>query len=305
MYAASVDLKQMPLNPTQLAALSRMFSPSVFREMAKRGRSALFRRLFGEMGDASEQISRSTVGATFDAAFALLRRTGWRDEYVYRAALTHNVLLGRHSLRTASMLTEFRAGACKADLVILNGTSSVYEIKSERDSLGRLANQIANYRKVFAKVYVIVGEQHLQEVVRGTPCDVGVMILVRWDRIQTIREAVNRPDVVCPETIFDSLRQHEARAILDALGVPIPEVPNTLMYSSMRRCFAQLEPAVVHDHMVATLKRTRNLSPIACLIEQLPQSLQPAALSFPVKHADHQRLVDAIHTPISEAMSWT
>lgn len=203
------------------------------------------------------------------------------------------------------MLTEFRAGACKADLAILNGTASVYEIKSERDSLGRLANQIANYRKVFAKVYVIVGEQHLQEVVRGTPGEVGVMCLVRWDRIRTVREAVSRPDLVCPETIFSSLRQQEARAILEALDVPIPEVPNTMMHSAMRKCFALLEPTAVHDHMVRTLRRTRSLSPIGCLIDQLPKSLQPAALSFPVRRTDHQRLVDAIHTPFAKAMSWT
>ncbi|MEI9986083.1 MAG: sce7726 family protein [Aliidongia sp.] len=55
-------------------------------------------------------------------------------------SVTQKILMGKHSLRTASMLNEFRAGSCKADLVILNGTATVYEIKSERDSLTRLAN---------------------------------------------------------------------------------------------------------------------------------------------------------------------
>lgn len=49
---------------------------------------------------------------------------------------THNViankiLLGKHSLNTSHMLSEFRVGYNKADVVIINGTSSVYEIKSE------------------------------------------------------------------------------------------------------------------------------------------------------------------------------
>ena len=119
------------------------------------------------------------------------------------------------------------------------------------------------------------------------------MSLTRWDRIHTVREAVSRPDLVCPETIFSSLRQHEARLILEALDVPIPKMPNTMMHSAMRKCFASLEPTTVHDHMVQTLKRTRNLSPISCLIDQLPTSLQPRGPLFPCQafrpSAPHRR----------------
>jgi hypothetical protein len=292
------------LNATQLSALSRLFSSSVFREMAKRGRSVLFARLFMQSGLAYEHLADGTVGAAFDAAFTLLRRSGVRDEYVYRAALTHNVLLGTHSLSTASMLTEFRTGSCKADVAILNGTGTVYEIKSDRDSLSRLANQIANYRKVFAKIYVIAGKTHVQDVLDSVPADVGVMSLVRWDRIQAVREAADRPDRVCPITIFESLRSAEARAILKDMKLGVPDVPNTMMHVAMRDCFARLDPAEVHRRMVMTLKRTRNLAPLGTLINRLPASLQPAALSIQVRRADHDRLVEAVGTPLGAAMGW-
>jgi hypothetical protein len=294
----------MVQNATQLSALSRLFSAGVFREMARMGRSPMFARLFAETGLVNHVAARDSVSAAFDAAFAVLRQSGSRDEYVYRAALTHNILLGRHSLNTASMLTEFRAGSCKADVAILNGTGTVYEIKSERDSLARLANQVANYRKVFAKIYVIAGESHLQEIINSTPDDVGVMSLVRWDRIRIVREATERPDLVCPVTIFESLRSNEARAILQDLQVQVPDVPNTLLHGVMRECFAHLDPAEVHRQMVRTLKRTRNLASLSDLVDQLPLSLQPAALAVQVRQADHNRLVEAVHTPIVEAMTW-
>ncbi|MBU0620609.1 MAG: sce7726 family protein [Gammaproteobacteria bacterium] len=289
---------------TQLSALSRLFSPSVFHEMAKKGCSPLFARLFVQTGLTDRHFDLETVGSAFDAAFSVLKSSGLRDEYVYRAALTHNILLGRHSLNTASMLTEFRAGSCKADLVILNGTGTVYEIKSDRDSLSRLPNQIANYRKVFAKIYVIAGERHLHEVIGSTSTDVGVMSLVRWDQIHTVREAIDRSDLVCPVTIFDSLRLDEARTILCNLKVHVPEVPNTKLHSAMRECFARLDPPEVHRQMVATLKQTRNLAPIGSFINQLPSSLQPAALSIRVRRSDHDRLLEAVHTPLNEAMTW-
>jgi hypothetical protein len=295
----------MLLNATQLSALSRLFSSSVFREMARKGRSALFAQLFAQSGLLERKAADvRTVSAAFDMAFSVLRRAGTRDEYVYRAALTHNILLGTHSLNTASMLTEFRAGSCKADLAILNGTGTVYEIKSDRDSLSRLANQVENYRRVFAKVYVIAGEAHVQGVLDSTPEEVGVLSLVRWDRISTVREAVARADLVCPVTVFESLRVAEARAILKNLQVPVPDVPNTLLWASMRELFATLAPADVHEQMVCTLKKTRNLASLGSLVEQLPMSLQPAALSIQVRRADHERLVDAVHTPLDEAMTW-
>lgn len=297
-------IRVMALNTTQLSALSRLFSSGVFREMARKGRSPLFTRLFAQTGLSNQRLINATVGDAFEAAFAVLRKPGIRDEYVYRAALTHNILLGRHSLNIASILTEFRAGACKADLAILNGTATVYEIKSDRDSLARLSNQIANYRKVFAKIYVIAGEGHIQEIVSSTPDDIGVMSLVRWNRIHTVREAADRPDLVCPVTIFDSLRLAEARAILYDLNIPIPKMPNTMLYSAMRECFKQLEPALVHHQMVRTLKRTRSLAPLSTLVNQLPASLQPAALSIQVRKVDHERLLKAVRTPLDEALTW-
>ena len=206
---------------TNLSAISRLFSSTVFRELAEKGRSPLFARLLADSGLMDTLLAAETVGASFDSAFAALRKAGGRDEYVYKSALTHNILLGRHSLGTASLLTEFRVGSCKADVAILNGTSTVYEIKSERDTLSRLENQVQNYRKVFAKIYVVVAEPFIDQVLELTDSDVGVMSLARWNRVKTVREAVDRADAVCPTTIFDSLRLAEAMMILDSFGAAL------------------------------------------------------------------------------------
>lgn len=272
--------------------------------MAGKGRSATFARLIGQTGLLDGSFTGRTVGEAFDAAFARLRRAGARDEYVYRSALTHNILLGRHSLNTASMLTEFRAGSCKADLVILNGTATVYEIKSERDSLARLENQIRHYQRVFAKIYVIAGETHVADVIEAAPSTVGVLSLVRWDRISTIREASDCAASVCPVTIFESLRTAEACQILRNLGVDTPKVPNTQLHGALRERFQGLDSTAVHREMVKALKQTRNLAPLNALVDQLPASLQAAALSIQVRRGDHDRLVRAVSAPFEDALTW-
>ncbi len=202
------------------------------------------------------------------------------------------------------MLTEFRAGACKADLAILNGTATVYEIKSERDTLARLANQVDNYKRVFAKVYVVASEGHVAGVLDTVPASVGVMMLGSRYRITTVREAEDRPDCICPVTVFESLRLAEAEAILKRLKIAVPDVPNTQRHAAMRAVFAQLDPSSVHRSMVATLKRTRDLAPLSNLVDHLPRSLHAAALSIQVRRADHSRIVEAVSTPLCSAMVW-
>jgi hypothetical protein len=297
--------KMVPPTASQLAATTRLFSSAVFREMAKKGRSALFARLLGESGIVPPQSTLPTVADAFEAAFALLRTVGLRDEYIYRAALTQKMLMGRHSLNTACMLNEFRAGTSKADLVILNGTATAYEIKSERDSLDRLASQIKNYKKVFARTYVIASERHISKLREILPNDVGIMSLSRRYRISTEREAMDRSSEVCPITIFESLRSAEAQAILSDLKIPIPAVPNTRIHAAMRERFRELDAKDVQTSMVRVLKRTRDLAPLAELVDRLPKSLHAAALSIPVRRACHPRLVQAVETPLSSAVAWS
>lgn len=272
--------------------------------MAKKGRSALVKRLLDQAAVVNRCRSDATLGDAFDSAFKVLQTAGLRDEYVYRAAVTKKVLLGTHSLRTASMLNEFRVGPCKADLVILNGTATVYEIKSERDSLARLDNQIENYKRVFATVNVIVSERHVESVRQVVPDDVGILSLSKRFQISVVRDALDSPERICSVTVFETLRSAEAAAILKALGVVVPDVPNTQRYGAMRTLFADLEPVALHREFVRTLKRTRNLAPLSDLVDQLPASLHAAALSIPVRRADHGRLVEALATPLEAVAAW-
>jgi hypothetical protein len=288
----------------QLAAISRLFSSTVIREMARKGKSPLFARLARQSLLVHSLSPSDRVYHLFDSAFALLKRKGYRDEYIYRAALTHNILFGRHSLNTASMLNEFRVGDCKADLAILNGTATVYEIKSERDSLSRLKRQIASYATVFAQVYVIAADEHVDAVIAAVPPSIGVLRLDHRQYIVRVREAADRTANTSPAAIFDAIRTTEARMILEWQGMTIPTLPNTVLSAALRKLFMELDPRAAHEGMVRVLKKTRNLLPLSNLVAQLPSSLQAAALSVPIRRLDHERLVAAVNTPLYDAVAW-
>ncbi|ERJ19689.1 phage-related protein Cll [Salinisphaera shabanensis E1L3A] len=286
----------------KLAALSRLFSATVFRELSVRGQSKAFARLL-KLADL-ESPPNKTVADGFDIAFESLKRSGDRDEYVYRSALTQKVLLGRHSLNTAAMLTEFRTGSCRADLVILNGTATVYEIKSERDSLNRLAAQVDEYRKVFASVNVIACNKHLDQILTVIPDDVGLLNLSDRFRIQVVREGAIAPWRISPTSIFDSLQSVEATKILQRLGIEVPAVPNTKKRQVLRSLFADLDPETLHGAVVRTLRDTRKQANFSHVLDNLPRSLHAAALTTPIKQQNYARLLEAVMTPLAVAKNW-
>ena len=181
----------------------------------------------------------------------------------------------------------------------------MYEVKSERDSLTRLERQIAAYATVFAKVYVIAAESHIHAVANTVPDFVGILCLNSRHQISTLRDAADQPERTSPGAIFNSIRMEEARMILSSFAICVPSVPNTELHAVLRNEFVKLDPTQAHEGMVRVLKQTLILLPLSALVlYQLPPSLQTAALSVPMRKVDHQRLVDAVNTPLKEAMGW-
>lgn len=283
---------------SQIVAATRLFSSGVLTKLAKTGDTRDLSSLCSAAGVLHSSSPTCTVGQAFDDAFDLLKLSGFRSEYVYKAALTHNILLGVHSLATASMVCEFRAGSSKADVVIFNGTSTVYEIKSERDNLERLERQIRDYRKVFARTFVICAPIHTRSIAKTLPDDVGILTLARWNRIATVREARDRASDLCPEEIFASLTNAEAKIVLRLCGAEVPVVPNTRLRKELLQQFRRLEPTRVHAAMVQTLKHTRSANSLKSGLRNLPKSVMPAAINLRLKQVERERLIEVMQRPL-------
>lgn len=300
----TVIMMKRTWSPSDISALARFFSSGVIRELAKKGYSPLFGRLLDELTLSEPLPGVTTVGDFLDRAFGELRRKNNRHEYIYKNAIAHKVLIGKHSLNTACMLTEFRAGNCKADVVILNGTSTVYEIKSERDALGRLQRQLSEYLKVFDYVQVIAGENHIMALESLIPEQVGIQVLTDRFTIRDHRPAVSNARNVCPEHVFESLQRSEYLAILNAHGIAVPEVPNTRIHAVAKELFITLTPEQAHQGMVEVLQRTRSPIALRDFVEAVPSALKAAAVSVPLTRQERLRLLEALSADFRTAFTW-
>jgi hypothetical protein len=258
--------------------LARLFSTPVISELASVQRCDLIDYIFQQSGYVRLFIKGATLSEIFEDLYWLLWNH-YRCEYIYKNALVSKILLGRHSLNTSTALTEFRAGKSKADLVIVNGTSSVYEIKTELDSLDRLKGQIASYFRVFDKVYVVTHESHIAKVKREIDPSVGLLLLTDRYSLKTIREAASNAANVDPSSIFSCLRQNEYCRIVNAEFGYVPDVPNTLIYTECKKLFTTLPPNIAHQRMIEVLRKRTYSPAFQDFLSEVPKSLKLLCLA--------------------------
>ena len=266
------------MNWKYLPSFSRFFSPSVIKELACCGKSDFVNYTIQKSGYDKVICSGIDYRALFDAVYGYLRGN-YRSEYIYKNAITNKILLGRHSLNTSTLLSEFRVGTCKADVAILNGTSHVYEIKTELDGLDRLENQLKEYKKVFDKRYVVTCPQNVEKVSGKIDEGVGIIVLTDSYTLPVIREPVSNRESVEPKTVFDSLRKHEYCQIIEERFGELPDVPNTRIFRESKKMFSQLSPAEAHDSMVGVLKKRSCKKEFKDFVLSMPHSLKLASIT--------------------------
>ncbi len=233
----------------------------------------------------------ATYHTLLETVYGLLQRH-YRCEYLYKNSIARKILIGRHRFADATMATELSCGTCKADFVILNGTSTVYEIKTELDNLDRLPSQIEAYRKMFDRIFV-VAHPNLAEVLSDfLETDIGILALTEKGTIRSVRGTEEHGGRVDPSCIFDSLRKSEYMPIVERHFGPQPTLPNTYHYSHYKALFSELSPISAHFEMVAALKRRFHPGVNKSFLEKIPHSLVAGFLSARINPIQMESLVD-------------
>jgi hypothetical protein len=114
-------------------------------------------------------------------------------------------------------------GKCRADIAVVNGSLTGYEIKSDQDSLERLGEQIKIYSTIFDRAIVITGRKHSDSVLLQLPKWWGVIICDHSKRggikFESRRKAQWNKHVD-PVAIAQLLWKTEASDILEDFGDP-------------------------------------------------------------------------------------
>lgn len=263
--ALQIDDKYLP-------SISKFFSSGVLDSLIVQNNSAYLDEVCQNSGLLKNFDANGTVGDFFDYAYGVLLKT-YKNEYIYKNVLTHKILLGKHSLNTSQMLMELRVGNSIADVVLLNGSSTVYEIKSDYDSMNRIETQMSAYRDAFDFINVITTIKQADRVKKIVHDDVGILILSDRNTISTYREAKSNIQNIKLSVLFDSLRKTEYTQIIKKYYGEIPQVPNTKINSVCKEMFCQIPQTEAHWLWVDILKTRKKSLALQNYISDAPHSM--------------------------------
>jgi hypothetical protein len=204
----------------------------------------------------------------------------YRCEYVFKNAIANRLFWDCHNTSEAYLTAEFRSGLSRADVVILNGTSTVYEVKTEFDSLVKLRSQLTDYRLVFDRICVVVPPRLLDNVLCLIDERTGVIVVDESLNVSIVREPESNKRCTSPSHIFECMRRPECeRCIEDAFG-RVPLAPSGRRYAALKEMFVKLQPEVAHDLMVRHVRRRGMNCAREKLLSEVPKSLIHACLTI-------------------------
>ena len=131
-----------------------------------------------------------------------------------------------------------------------------YEIKSDRDTLRRLKNQVELYSKVVDRATIVLGERHLSEAMGIVPKWWGVLLIqpgVKSPRIKAVRRARKNPGIE-PRSLVELLWLDDAVALLEQRDAArgIRGKPRRIVWDKVCEYFKVSEiSAAVREHVKA------------------------------------------------------
>lgn len=288
------------------ANVGNIFSPPALREVMRgnfAGRATLaLRRL--QDSDELPLGADATVADGLDALHHWLERH-YRNEYFYKNLVANKILIGRHSVRTATMLSEFAVGNSVADCVVVNGVATAYEIKTELDTPVRLRKQLDDYRRAFSRVAVVthysLAGPYLK-MLENEP--VGLLVLTPRGTLAEAKPLVDDATRLSIDVMFRALRKPEYTAATGNLTGYVPDVPNTQHFRACASRVKGVDPEAFHSEFRAQLRR-RTLTtgvdhPALGVIRQLCFKLAPDSVAMQNLFSWLDLRIGGCTTPICE-----
>lgn len=262
--------------------LSHLFRPSFLRKVGLNNHRSTLIEVLKVAGMANNFGSQATVSEVLTYAYEIMLKH-YRCEYTFKNTILNKLFLSRHSFQNSYYTTEFICNTARADIVIANGTTTAYEIKTEYDSFDKLHNQLTEYHAVFDKVFIVTTKSLANKAVVNCLPNTGVLALDEKLVFKKIKPALSNSRNLSQQAIFSCLRQDEYPSALSVPKSDFLDMPNSMRYSFFKTIFLQLSQAEAHSVFLRQLR------------QRTPEKVKiPALLSLP--HAIRQVWLEASGT---------
>ena len=199
-----------------------------------------------------------------------------RNEYFYKNELLNSLLIQNGKISFCSALTELPVANSKTDMIFIdeNNVGTVYEIKTELDTLNRLESQIQDYYKAFSYIYVVTSANHLhqlEQVLEGT--NVGIIELTNDNEFVYRKEAAYNANSLSHDVLFRILRKKEFESIVLKYFGKLPGVSDFVYYGTCLELLKNLDIVLFQKEGMSCLRKRNLIRDVESFTDNVPYEL--------------------------------
>jgi hypothetical protein len=212
----------------------------------------------------------------------------YRNEYIYKNTFINSLLLAKYGVDETVAINEFRVGNSIADIVLFNGTSKAFEIKTELDSNKRLSAQLTDYSKIFKECYIVTHASLTDKYWKEND-QIGIIELVERPKsisMQEVRHAKEN-QFIDHDTLIRTLRTSEYKGIVKQYYGELPQMNSFNMFDTCKELMSQIPNYILHDLFIDELKKRKSNTFILKLFHQ---ELRQLCFAMNLNEKDYKEL---------------
>ncbi len=240
------------INKNQLRDYASLFSRSVALEWFKLD----FKNINLKILRYDSHMFSSNSTTYFDYlkyVYSILEKN-YPNEYIYKNSFLNEWIIKELGNGNSKVFSEFKLNNAVADLVMFNGLSKVFEIKTELDSTKRLGNQLETYKSIFNEIYLIVPKSKLH-LYLNYDISIGVISYCNKNEKKFILERKSELNIeVNHQILMNILHTNEYKNIVKQYHKEIPEMNSFNQFKICSSLISQIPSKILNELFINQLK---------------------------------------------------
>jgi hypothetical protein len=281
-------------NQNQLRDYSSLFSRSVAELWIKSNFDSINYKI--ERYDSKWQNSSNATYLDYLKYVYQILEKNYQNEYIFKNSFLNEWLIKEIGHNNTKVFNEFRVGNAVADLVMFNGKSKVFEIKTEFDSSKRLNLQIENYSKAFNQIFLIVPESKLS-IYSKFDKSIGLISFNNNEKSEKFtlqRDAITN-DEIDSETIMKVLHTNEYKSIVKSFYGELPIMTSFNQYNICNDLIKKIPNNELNKKFIEKMKN-RYLENV--LSNRYYKEFNQISLALKLNKKDREIMIKNLKSPI-------
>lgn len=219
----------------------------------------------------------------------------YQNEYIFKNEFLNEWLISEIGEDNSKIFSEFRVGNSVADLVMFNGCSKVFEIKTEFDSDFRLPLQLENYKKAFNQIYLIVPESKLRFYEKYDSTVGLITFNSRNENSFNINRKASNNSEIDPQTIMSILHTNEYKFIVKEYYGYLPEMTSFSQFKICSELICDIPHNELNKLFITQIKKRDDNE---ALSSRYYSEFNQLFLALKMNQTKKRKMIDILNTPL-------